>query len=257
MYRAKPVDGIVWITGASSGIGRGVALELLRRGFKVAVTARRSEELEALAREAGGGIYVFTGDVTDVPAMAAMVEAIEDAHGPIALAFLNAGGNFRDAPDDPCGENFRRTLDLNINGALNCLGPLVKRMRLRGRGQIALTASVAGYAGMPGAAAYCASKAAMITLGESLHVDLAAFGINLQVVCPGYVRTPLTERADYPKPFMVELDDAVQRICDGFERKGFEIAFPRRMALLLKIFTKLPAPVFFWIVRQGNKKALK
>ncbi len=257
MYRAKPVDGIAWITGASSGIGRGVALELVRRGYRVAVTARRGEELEALARETGGVISIFPGDVTDVAAMSLIVAAVEDAHGPIALAFLNAGGNFRDSSDDPCGENFRRTLDLNINGAVNCLRPLVKTMRARGRGQIALNASVAGYAGMPGAAAYCASKAAVIAMGESLHVDLAADGINLQVVCPGYVRTPLTERAEYPKPFMLELDDAVQRICDGFERKGFEIAFPKRMALLLKLLTKLPAPLFFWLMRQGNKKALK
>lgn len=259
MYRAKPADGLAFVTGASSGIGRGVALELARRGYDVALTARReselltlSEQIDALGRRA----YVHPGDVTDRAAMAGIVARVEAEQGPIALAFLNAGANFRDVAGDPCGENFYRTLDLNLYGVVNGLGPLVRAMQPRGRGQIAVCASIAGYGGLPGAPAYCASKAALIAMGESLHVDLAALGLTVQIVCPGYVRTPLTDANDYSMPFLLELDDAVARICNGFERKGFEIAFPRRMELLLKTLNMLPRPLYFALMRKaGMRKA--
>lgn len=260
MYRAKPADGIAWITGASSGIGRGVALELARRGYDVAITARREDALNALAYEIealGKHAFVHVDDVTDRAAMKRIVSEIENKQGSIALAFLNAGANFRDAPGDPCGENFYRTLDLNLYGVLNCLGPLVQAMQARGRGQIAVCASMAGYGGLPGAAAYCAAKSALITMCETLHIDLGQQGISVQAVCPSYVRTPMTDRNDYAMPFMLELDDAVQRICNGFERKGFEIAFPRRMEYLLKTLNMLPRSAYLAIMRRAGMRRPK
>ena len=240
MYRAQPSDGIAWITGASSGMGRGVALELARRGFVVAATARRADLLASLTQEAPGKIFAFPGDVTDATAMAALHAEIESAHGPVALAFLNAGGIFRDGADDPAGEGARRTFDLNVMGTLNCLAPVSRAMIQRRKGQIALCASLAGYTGLPTAAAYSASKAALIALGQGLHVDLSAHGVALQVVCPGYVRTPLTDNIPHETPFMLELDDAVARICKGFETGGFEIAFPKRLWLAASLLRLMP-----------------
>lgn len=257
MYRAKPADGIAWITGASSGIGRGVARELARRGYDVALTARRENELRTLAREIealGRRAIVYDGDVTDREAMAGVVEDIEARHGAIALAFLNAGGNFRDPPSDLMGKNFYRTIDLNLYGVLNGLAPVARAMQGRGRGQIAVCASMAGYGGLPGAPAYCASKAALIAMCESLHVDLGLQGIFVQAVCPAYVKTPLTDQNAYAMPFILELDAAVRRICDGFERKGFEIAFPRRMEYLLKALNLLPRPLYFAIMRRAGMR---
>ena len=255
MWRATPADGPAWVTGASSGIGRGVALELARRGWRVAATARRAGELEALAREAQGlkgSIAAYPGDVTDAAAMEAVCAEIGQAHGPVALAFLNVGTYVPDRPGAFGGAGFRQTIEVNVFGTLHCLSPLLARMRARGKGQIAVNASVAGYGGLPRAAAYGASKAALINMAESLKIELANDGVTLQVVNPGFVRTPLTDENTFPMPFLVELDDAARRICDGFERGGFEITFPRRLSWILKALNLLPYPAYFWLVGKGT-----
>ena len=254
-YRAKPADGVAWVTGASSGIGRGVALELARRGYKVAASARRAGELEALAAQVvrhAGSVVAFPGDVTDRAGMQALVADIEARDGPVALAFLNAGTFFPDSATDFGGDGFRKTFDLNVIGTINAIAPLLPRMEARGRGQIAITASVAGYGGLPRATAYGATKAALINMAASLKFTLGPLGITMQVVCPGFVRTPLTDENDFPMPFLVELDDAARRICDGFERGGFEITFPRRLSWILKALNMLPYSAYFWLVGKGT-----
>ena len=257
-WRATPADGLAWITGASSGIGRGVALELARRGWKVAATARRIEELETLAGEARGlkgSIAAFPGDVTDAAGIEALGAAMETAHGPIALAFLNVGTYVPDNARKFGGAGFRQTFEVNVFGTVNCMAALLPRMRARGKGQIAVNASVAGYGGLPRAAAYGATKAALINMAESLKIGLAGEGITLQIVNPGFVRTPLTDENKFPMPFLVELDAASRRICDGFERGGFEITFPRRLSWILKALNMLPYSAYFWLVGKGTGTA--
>jgi NAD(P)-dependent dehydrogenase (short-subunit alcohol dehydrogenase family) len=255
VYRAKPSDGVAWVTGASSGIGEGVARELARRGYTVAATARRLEALEALARSAEGlkgRIVAHAGDVTDAERMAEVVNAIEGVHGPIALAFLNAGAYFAGAERGFDRLSVEKTLDTNLMGTVRCIAPLIAAMGNRGKGQIAINASVAGYVGLPNAPAYGASKAALINMAESLKFALDPLGITLQVVNPGFVRTPLTDRNPFPMPFLMELDDAVRRACDGFERGGFEIVFPRRLALLLKLARLMPYGLYFPAVARAT-----
>ncbi len=257
MYRASPKDGIAWVTGASSGIGRAVTLELVRRGWRVAVSARSVDLLQTLANEAaaaGGKVDVFPGDVTDRQGMAGIVRDIEAQCGPIALAMLNAGGFFPDPRGEFVGENFRKTMALNADGALNGLEPLLPLMKARGKGQIALVSSVAGYGGLPTAASYCMAKSGINAMAESLKVDLERVGINLQIICPGYVKTPLSDQAKGPKPFMIPVEDAARRICNGFDRGGFEIAFPKRMVWLVKTLQRLPYPLYFWLHRQAGAK---
>ena len=254
MYRASPKDGIAWVTGASTGIGRAVALELVRRGWRVAVSARSADLLRSLAEEAkalGGVVDVYPGDVTDRAAMASLVADIEAKSGAISLALLNAGGFFPDARGEFVGENFRATMRLNSDGALNCLEPVLPPMQARKRGQIVVVSSVAGYGGLPTAASYCMAKAGVIAMCESLKILLERAGISIQVVCPGYVKTPLSDKAKGPKPFMIPVDDAARRMCDGFERGGFEISFPKRLAWFLKIMNRLPYPAYFWLQSLG------
>ena len=247
MFRAHINDGVVWVTGASSGIGRGVALELARRGFKVAATARRGDELRSLALEAKahlGQICPYEGDVSDAAGIASVVEKVEAEQGPIALAFLNVGTYVPDGPDSLFGEGFAKTFDVNVGGTANCLTPVIKAMRARGRGQIAI---------MPQATSYGGTKAALINMAESLHLTLAPIGINVQVVNPGFVETPQTAKNSYRMPFLMPLAQAAKRICDGFQAGGFEITFPKRLSWVVKFANILPYPAYFWLVRRATK----
>ena len=249
---AVPADGIAWVTGSSSGIGRDVALELVRRGWRVAATARRIEELAALAAEApAGSILPFVGDVTDRDGVAALVKRIEAEDGPIALAFLNVGTHFPGAKP-LIGDAFRKTLQVNLDGAVNSLEPIVPLMQARRVGQIAVVASVAGYGGLPGAAAYCSSKAALISMCEALKFDLDQDNVLMQVVCPGFVKTPLTDKNDFPMPFLMSSEEAARRICDGLASERFEIAFPRRMVWSLKLLNLLPYALYFPLIARGT-----
>ncbi len=256
-YRAKPADGVAWVTGASAGIGRGVALELARRGYEVYATARRADELLSLANEAQGfkgRVVAAPGDVTDREAMARLVADIESKR-PIALAFLNAGGNFPDAIGDFGGDGFARTFALNVQGVVNGLNPVFNAMRARKRGQIALTGSLAGYGGLPNSGAYAPSKAAVISLTVGAKFSADRHNVTVQIVNPGYVKTPMTADNKFPMPFLMECEDACRRICDGFERGGFEIRFPRRLAWIVRAINLLPYPLYFALLRQMRRGA--
>jgi NAD(P)-dependent dehydrogenase (short-subunit alcohol dehydrogenase family) len=253
-YRAKPADGVAWITGASSGIGRATARELARRGFTVAASARSADVLDTLAGEAkgqGGRIVGHPCDVTDAAAIERAVAAIELAHGPIALAFLNAGvaGQWRSGQIDV--EDFRATFDVNVFGVLNGLAALLPRMRERRRGQIAVMASLAGYRGLPTGTAYGASKAAAIHLCESMKFDCNRWGVNLQLVDPGFVETSMTADKNFPMPFLMSGEEAARRIADGLASGGFEIAFPRRLVWISKFARILPYPLYFQVLTRA------
>lgn len=254
--RMQPSDGVAWITGASSGIGQAVALELARRGWTVAITARRLELLEDVARRAEGlpgRVLAHAGDVTDSDSMKAVIDGIEKVQGPIALAFLNAGiaPDSNGVLDMP---SFERVIAVNLIGVARGLSVVLERMALRGRGQIAVNASVAGYGGLPGASAYGVSKAAAIHLCETLKFDCDRRGVRLQVVNPGWIDTPMTRTKSVPMPFIITAEQAAPRIVDGFAAGGFEITFPRRLSWPMKFLNLLPYPAYFWLLRQVSRR---
>jgi short-subunit dehydrogenase len=253
MYRAHPDDGIAWVTGASSGIGRAVALELASRGFMVATTARRAAELEALAAESRT-IFTFPGDTTDRAAMAAMVADIEATRGPIALAFLNAGIYVITERHRFSADIVWRTFETNVGGTVNCLDPLLAAMEQRGSGQIALTSSLAGYNGIPGSTAYGSTKAALIYMAEALRLAYGRAGLTIQIVNPGFVHTAMTAQNDFDMPFIIGPDRAAKIICDGFENSGFEITFPRRLAYACKAVRLLPYALSFPLMRRATRR---
>jgi NADP-dependent 3-hydroxy acid dehydrogenase YdfG len=248
VYRAQAQHGVAWITGASSGIGRGVAQELARRGFTVYATARRADALTALALESGGRIVAAPADVTDRAALAALIADIE-AKSPIALAVLNAGGSFADSHEDFGGDGFQQTFALNVQGVANSVNPVLIAMRARKRGQIAIVGSLSGYGGLPGAGAYGPSKAAVIAMAVGLKLQAERDNVTIQVVNPGFVKTPLTDGVRGPMPFIIDGDAACRRICDGLARGGFEIRFPRRFAWIARAVQSLPYPIFFALFR--------
>ena len=244
--------GLVWITGASTGIGRAVALELARRGRPVAASARSADKLASLAAEAQAGrIIPVPCDVTDPDACAQAVAAIEADHGPIETAILNAGTYTPDSADAFDLTAFRGMVDLNILGTANCLAPLLPRWRERRRGHLAVVSSVAGYRGLPRSIGYGATKAALINMAEALKFDFDRLGLKVQLINPGFVRTPLTDKNTFKMPFLMEVDAAARRIADGLDGSRFEIAFPSRFVFWLQRLRCLPYGVYFALVRKG------
>jgi short-subunit dehydrogenase len=242
---------VVWITGASAGIGRATALAYAERGARVAATARPSERLDALAGHAG--ITAFPGDITDAGRMRDLVAEIERSLGPIDRAILNAGTHHPVKAQDFRAEELHRLLQTNLIGTANCLEAIMQPMLARGRGQIACVSSIAGYTGLPTSAYYGASKAALFNLCESLKFDLDRAGVDLRVIAPGFVRTPLTDKNEFPMPFLMEPEAAARRIVRGLDGRQFEVTFPRRFSYILKLLRCLPYPLYFALVRRTVK----
>jgi short-subunit dehydrogenase len=242
---------LVWLIGASSGIGAELAGQLLAAGYRVAASARRADRLGELAqaqRAASAAYGVFPVDVTDAQAVHSCVQAIEAGMGPIDIAIVNAG-DYAPMPVAAFDiDLFRRLIEVNYLGAVNCLAALLPRLTARGNGQILLTASVAGYRGLPLAAPYSASKAAVINLAESLQPELRKLGVQLRIINPGFVDTPLTRKNRFPMPFLMTPAAAARRILEGLDSERFEIAFPRRFVWLMKLLRCLPYRVYFPLI---------
>ncbi len=247
---AGTIGRSAWVTGAGSGIGRALALRLASEGWNVAVSARTARDLDALADEVPARIQAFPLDVTDAKAVLRTVARIEDTLGPFDLAVLNAGTYDRDSAAQFDAVAFRATVEVNLMGSVHCLAALMPRMLAHGSGHIAVVSSVVGYVGLPGAAAYGASKAALINMCEALYPELAARNVRLSIINPGFVDTPLTQKNDFPMPFLISADAAVDQIMAGLRSRHFEIAFPRMMVLSLKLLAVLPARLRFAVTRR-------
>jgi len=248
---------VVWITGGSSGIGAALAGELSGRGARVAITARRSEKLAEVATRAPGRVLARPGDVREREAMIDVARRVESELGPVDLAVLNAGtweqldvANWDSTP-------IREHVETNLLGIVNCLDAVLPRMIARRSGTLLGVASVAGYRGYTRAEAYSTTKAAAINLLESLRIDLDRLGVNVQVVNPGFVRTELTERNDFPMPFMIEADDAARRIADAIEKEKAEALFPLPYRIGMKLVRFAPVrpytAVSRWFARRGEQ----
>ncbi|MEQ1899484.1 MAG: SDR family NAD(P)-dependent oxidoreductase [Devosia sp.] len=239
-----------WVTGAGTGIGRALAKRLAEEGWDVAVSARTTGDLDSLVAEVPGRITAFPLDVTDTAANEKVVASIESALGPLDLAVLNAGSYFPVRAQNFSAANFKKTVDVNLNGTANGLAALLPRMVDRKAGHVAVMASVAGFVGLPNASTYAATKAGLNAMCESLKVELEPFGVTLTVINPGFVKTPLTDKNTFPMPFLIPLEQATDAIMRGLERKKYEIIFPWQMAILMKLLRILPHRLQFAITRR-------
>ncbi len=240
---------IAWITGASSGIGRALAMRLAADGWRVVASARDRHALESLAT-AAPNVVPWPLDVSHADAVAAAVTAIEQQVGPLSLAVLNAGTHRPTPAASFRAAEVRALVEVNLMGVVQCLEPTLAAMRTRRAGHIAIVASVAGYRGLPTAAGYGATKAALINLCEALKPECETLGVKLQLVCPGFVETPLTAHNTFPMPFLIPVERAVDRLVAGLAGNAFEITFPRRFALILKLMQMLPYRLYFPLIRR-------
>jgi NAD(P)-dependent dehydrogenase (short-subunit alcohol dehydrogenase family) len=244
---------VAWVTGAGKGIGRAVALELVRRGWCVCASARTIHDLESLANEAqyfSGEVLPFPLDITDREECVRVFDRISVQAGVPDLAVLNAGTYVRFAASEFTAESFERQIAVNVLGTVNCLEPVMRAMIAARSGRLGIVSSVTAYRGLTLASAYGASKAALTNMCEALRPELERDGVVMSVIHPGFVRTPLTDKNDFPMPFIIEAEAAARCIVDGLESRRFEIAFPKGFVLLLKLARLLPDPVYFWMTRR-------
>lgn len=244
--------GVGWVTGASKGIGRALSFELCARGWIVIASARNAEALAAVAAAARGPGRIVPAplDITDPEAARAVVAAAVSSFGPIDLAILNAGMHIPTRIVDFNRDEVAKVVDTNFMGTMNCFAAVLPGLLARGRGEIAVMASMTGYAGLPTAAAYGATKAALISFSESVRPELERHGISMRLVSPGFVDTPLTRRNRFPMPFLISPEKAAQLIIKGLRKRRFEIAPPRAMAFFTKLLRLMPYPLFFAVTRR-------
>jgi NADP-dependent 3-hydroxy acid dehydrogenase YdfG len=239
------------ITGASSGIGRALALEYARGGARLALAARRAGELEAVAarvRELGGQAVCIAVDLTDVEAAAEAVKRADRELGSLDMVIANAGRGDTRLATRLTWQDVGPVVDLNVRGALATLVAAIPVFVAQQRGHLVGVSSLAGSRGLPTSAAYSASKAALSTFLESLRIDLARVGIRVTDVQPGFVGTPIHEHAKHPTPFVVPVDTAARHIVGRLERAPAVLAFPWPLVLATRFARLLPAWLYDRVV---------
>ncbi|MBA3571603.1 MAG: SDR family NAD(P)-dependent oxidoreductase [Pyrinomonadaceae bacterium] len=248
-------EKVVMVTGASSGIGRGVAVELSRRGAKLGLVARRKETLQEIVSEfesRGGKALAVPGDVQDALAVRAAADRFREQLGPIDVLIANAGiGSTNDSAELRASE-VAGVINVNVIGAANSVAAVVPEMVARGRGQLVVISSLAAYRGLPKSAAYCASKAAVSAFFESLRLDLQPRGIAVTIIHPGFIKTPLTAGRHAQMPFLMELDVAVEKILRAIEKKKKSYAFPWQLASIVRAGMIMPTSMYDWISRRNS-----
>ncbi|MFS2006721.1 SDR family NAD(P)-dependent oxidoreductase [Duganella sp. CT11-25] len=246
----------VWIIGASTGIGAATAQQLLAKGARVAVSARRQEALDRLARreaQAQAQILALALDVTDHASVVRARDAILDRWPRIDVVLVVAGGYSEMRADSFDLAAANRLIDLNLRGVFNCLDTVLPMLLKQGSGGVGIVASVAGYGGLPKALVYGPTKAALINLSESLYFDLRPKGIAVYQINPGFVDTPLTKGNDFPMPQLMTAPQAAQALIRGMEGGRFHIHFPRKFTNSLRLARLLPYRLYFWLIAKVTR----
>lgn len=236
-----------FVTGASSGLGRGLAVRLARAGWNVGLAARRAGELEVTAssvRAHGADAAVLPCDVADREAVRAAVARCTERLGPVDLLVANAGVGATTRAGTLDGQEVARVIQVNFLGTVYAVEAVLPAMLARGRGQIAGVSSLAAFRGLPGRAAYSASKAAQVNFLESLRNEVRRSGVLVTVITPGFVDTALTGTSQHPRPFLLDVDDAVERMYRAIRDGRRTCAFPFPLTWLATAGRVLPASVF-------------
>jgi short-subunit dehydrogenase len=240
-------EKVVLITGASSGIGRALALELGKRGAHLGLTARRAEELSKVAEEvsrAGGQALVLPADVRSTEEINKVAERVREKWGRVDVMIANAGMSTTTAGAQLDAGEAGDVITINVIGVVNSVASVLPDMVKRGDGQLVAISSLASYRGLPKSGAYSASKAAVSTFFESLRVDLRRSGIAVTVIHPGFIRTPMTANRKKKLPFLLEVDDAACRIIRAVERRARTYAFPWQLASLVRVIRHMPGALY-------------
>ncbi|MDP2226207.1 MAG: SDR family NAD(P)-dependent oxidoreductase [Moraxellaceae bacterium] len=248
-------DRHVWVIGASSGIGHALADALLQRGANVAVSARKTESLDALSTQYPGKVLVLPLDVSDADAWSRSYAALE-SQWPTLDDFIFCAADYQPIRAwELEGRRAEKMIRTNIAGPVHGVATVLPAMLKKQSGSIALIASVAGYMGLPKSLVYGPTKAALINFAEALYLDVHPRGIGVSIINPGFVDTPLTQGNDFTMPALITPAEAASEIIKGLEDGAFEIHFPKRFTRWLRLIRRLPYSLKFSILAEVAKKS--
>ena len=248
-------DKTVMITGASSGIGKGLALAIAARGARLGLVARRQNLLDEIVnplRLRGEKAYAVTADVRDADAMEAAADRVRAQLGPIDILIANAGIGTSSHISQLDPVHVANVISINVLGAANSVAAVVPKMVERGKGQLVAISSLAAYRGLAKSAAYCASKAAMSAYFESVRIDLRGTGVDVTIIHPGFIKTALTAGREAKMPYLMELDDAIPKIMSAIEKRKKSVAFPWQLATVVRAGMLMPAFMYDWIAERNS-----
>jgi len=245
---------VIWITGASTGIGRALAIKFAGKGWIVAASARRENLLKEL-NQINKNIYPFPLDVTNIDQCKIVSKDILEQFKNIEICVFCTGMHDPKSEKEFNLEKIRKIMEVNYFGVMNSINSIYSYYNTKKSGQISIVSSVAGYRGLPAAGAYCASKSALTSFTESLHFEMRKKNVRVSLISPGFIKTPMTDQNDFPMPMIKSPEFAAEQIYSGLIKKNsFEIHFPKAFTFIMKILRILPNSVYFWLVEKGMKK---
>ena len=247
------MNKVIWITGASSGIGKALALKFANEGWQVAASARRENLLNEIS-ELNENISSFPLDVTNQDNCKETFELIKNKYQNIDICFFSTGTWDPKKEKEIDVDQMKKVMEVNFFGTLNCIKVVENYFREKNSGHISIVSSIAGYRGLPNSTGYGASKAALNNLAESLYFDFARYNVRVSLVSPGFIKTPMTDKNEFKMPFLKTAEFAADKIYKGLMHgSSFEIDFPKELTLILKFLKILPDWLYFKIIRKLTK----
>ena len=243
----------IWITGASSGIGKALAEKFAAEGWKVAASARRKEILDKMSENEN--IFSYPLDVTSQNQIKNSFEKIIKDFNGLNLCVFSSGTYDPKLEQEINIEQNKFVMETNFFGVLNCIKAVESYFKNKKDGHISIVSSIAAYRGLPNSSGYGPSKAALTNLTESLYFDFKKYNVRISLVSPGFIKTPLTDKNEFPMPFIKSPEFAAKKMFNGLTKsKAFEIHFPKALTILLKIFRVLPYKIYLFLIDKGVKR---
>ena len=245
---------VIWITGASSGIGKALSIKFAQEGWIVAASARREGLLQELTK-INQNIHSFPLDVTNPEQCKKVFQDIRKKFNNIEISIFGTGIHDPNSEKRFNLEKIREIMEVNYFGTMNSINSVYDYYNDKKGGQISIISSVAGYRGLPAAGAYCASKSALTSFTESLRFEMMRKNVRVSLVSPGFIKTPMTDQNDFPMPMIKSPEFAAEQIYIGLTKKtGFEIHFPKAFTFFLKFLRILPNSIYFKLINMGYKR---
>jgi short-subunit dehydrogenase len=243
----------IWITGASSGIGKALAEKFAREGWQVAISARSKDKLEQIAQDPN--IFAFPLDVTNKDQCANVFQDIIAKFNTIDLCVFCSGTYDPNKEKEINLEQIKFVMDVNYFGVLNCVKAVEQYFKEKKNGHISIVSSIAGYRGLPNSSGYGPSKAALSNFTESIYFDFKKYNVKISLVSPGFIKTPLTDKNTFEMPFIKSPEFAAEKMFKGLTKSSaFEIDFPKELTTLLKIFRILPYRIYLFLIDKFVKR---